>query len=51
MLQGKERNAILEVEIRCLFLSAPVGRKCSNHIIRRVHIFHTFLARPGLARV
>jgi hypothetical protein len=50
MLQGKERDAILEVEIRCLFLSAPIG-KCSDHIIQRVHIVHTFLARLGLARV
>jgi hypothetical protein len=51
MLQGKERDAILEVEIRCLLLSAPIGCKCSNHIIQRVHIVHTFRARLGLARV
>jgi hypothetical protein len=51
MLQGEERDAILEVEIRCLFLSAPMGCKCSNHIIQRVHIVHTFLARLGLPRV
>ena len=30
MLQGKERDAILEVEIRCPFLSEPIGCKCSN---------------------
>jgi predicted methyltransferase MtxX (methanogen marker protein 4) len=42
MLQGNERDAILEVEIRCLFLSAPIGFKCSNHIIQRVHIIILF---------
>ena len=51
MLQGKERDAILEVEIRRLFLSEPIGCKCSNHIIQRVHIARTFLARLGSARV
>jgi hypothetical protein len=34
MLQGKERDAILEVEIRCLLLSAPIGCKCSDHVIQ-----------------
>jgi hypothetical protein len=51
MLQGKQRDAILEVEIRCLFLSAPIGCKRSTHIIQRVHIVHTFLASLGLVRV
>ena len=50
VLQGKERDAILEVGIRCPFLSAPIGCKCSNHTIQRAHIVHTFLARLGLAR-
>ena len=37
MLQGNERDAILEVEIGRLFLSAPIGCKCSNQIIASAH--------------
>lgn len=30
VLQGEERYAILEFKIRCLFLSVPIGCKCSD---------------------
>ena len=51
VLQGEERDAILEVEIGCLFLSVPKRYECPKRIIQRVRVVHTFLAKFGLVRV
>ena len=39
VLQGQERDAILEVEIGCLFLSTRKGYKCPNRIIQRAWLY------------
>ena len=49
MLQGKEGDAILEVQIGRLFSSAPMG--CKMRYAYTIHAGRTFRANPELADV